>query len=361
MVLVVLGLFVAAVWRASEIRSVQLRTSSRPGVALPDRPLPVRLRRTWQTTDTLAAGAPLWEDVVVTFSERTVTGRDARTGAARWSYTRSDRRTCAVLEENGVVVAAFARDGNCDELTGLDAVSGQRRWVRTAFGDGAVAASAIPGQVLLVTAGATNLIEPTGGLDWWYQAQPAGCRIRSAVLGTTGVLVASACTGGKDTLSLRGVNSKQPDWSVPLGGRTPLLAADGVVVLSADGRSVQLLGAKGRPTVTTRLPSAVRPPVQPGGTEIAGTTIQVMSVGGGVLALRARTGERLWGQPLGRLPADATAGLLVAADGTLQVVSARAGRVTRQLPAPGLRAGDRVAQVGAGIVAGHTGGTAVFG
>ncbi len=69
-------------------------------------------------------------DTVVTGAEGTVTGRDLRTGAVRWSYQR-DRALCTVAGAANQALAVYRRDETCSEVTALDWVSGRRGPQRT--------------------------------------------------------------------------------------------------------------------------------------------------------------------------------------------------------------------------------------
>ena len=155
-----------------------MQTSTEPHVAA-DRSAAGRPHPGLVTTDRTGIGEPVSQDVVVTYSEHAVAGRDATAGADRWSYTRTDRRICSVVSQDAAVVAIYAHDGLCDEVTGLDIGSGARHWVRTLLVQrhaGRHRGVRTLGQRAAGDPGAIELIEPTGGLDWWYDEQPAGCR-----------------------------------------------------------------------------------------------------------------------------------------------------------------------------------------
>ena len=63
-------------------------------------------------------------------------GRNARTGATTWSYTRTDRTVCTAAQLDGTTIAIYAVHGNCDEVTALDSGTGRRTWTRTLDKDG---------------------------------------------------------------------------------------------------------------------------------------------------------------------------------------------------------------------------------
>ena len=63
---------------------------------------------------------PFDTGTVVTYDEHTVTGRNYATGAAVWTYTRTDVSICNVFQESGITIAIFTdRDGFCDEVDAL--------------------------------------------------------------------------------------------------------------------------------------------------------------------------------------------------------------------------------------------------
>ena len=176
-----------------------------------------------------------------------VVGRDATTGKVRWSYDRSDRSICSVNGDGSTIVAIYRHDGNCDELSALDAESGKRIWTRTQFEDGESTAQPISQFLLQVTPQAVDLTQPGGGAEYWFYNQTTGCKTISAVVGNTGVLWGSQDCAAGSTLTLRngaGPSNKNPRFTIPLNGRTPLSADAAITVLTADGRSIQVLTPK---------------------------------------------------------------------------------------------------------------------
>lgn len=96
----------------------------------PAGPVPPSFTERWraaspQTPVPLVAGS----GVVVAEGSR-VSGRDARTGQERWSYTR-DLPLCTTGVANGRVLALYRNDGYCSELTTLEPDSGERGPNRT--------------------------------------------------------------------------------------------------------------------------------------------------------------------------------------------------------------------------------------
>ncbi|MCW0216208.1 MAG: hypothetical protein OJJ54_22895 [Pseudonocardia sp.] len=105
-----------------------------PGVP-PEAPLdvPAAFTEAWRAP---SAAAPLPVTAgpgVVTADGDTVTGRDATTGAVRWTYSR-DRQLCTVAEGFGRVLALYRDGDRCSELAALDGDLGSRRDQRTVDG-----------------------------------------------------------------------------------------------------------------------------------------------------------------------------------------------------------------------------------
>ena len=183
----------------------------------------------------------------------------------------------------------------------------------------------------------------------------------SAVLGNAGVLLASNCLGGQDTLSLRGFTSdKKRDWSVPLAGRSPLSADDVVTVVDRAGTGVQVLGSTGRRKSTEPLGRAVRATSRPAAYNANRSTVELATVSGGVVALHDVTGQFRWSRTMGGLPVDTSAGLLLAGRDQVQLIDAATGRVARAVPAAGVAPGDQIGLVGRGVVVGDAGGTSSY-
>jgi hypothetical protein len=192
--LVVLGGVLFRIGQNSEVRAVRSNTSQVAPLTLPPGPLADTLSRVWESSDRTASGEVFSKDIVVTYSEHTVSGRDARTGVPRWSYTRANRSVCTVDLQEAVAIAVYAEDGICDEVTGLKADSGERLFVRTLTLNAApqtLQVVGIPGSVAIIAPDGIELITPNDpvlpGIDYWLDSQPTGCRTISVVLGTEGL------------------------------------------------------------------------------------------------------------------------------------------------------------------------------
>src|SRR6478736_7428619 len=183
-----------------EISHVTLKTVASAPPAIPAGTPSAALTRAWTSTDTTAIDTPVNGGTVVTHDLHTVRGRNARTGAQTWSYTRTDRSVCTAIQTQSVTIAVYKLHGNCDELTGLDSATGARKWTRTLDKDGAefdgpATYSVVGGNVMFVSRTSIYSIAPggdadhgNGGLDYWTFHHP-GCTINGAVLGTAGALI----------------------------------------------------------------------------------------------------------------------------------------------------------------------------
>jgi hypothetical protein len=363
---VVVAVGVWLVWRHSEIRAVSSRTTSIPATALPQAALAKSLAPTWSSSDHLPAGDPISADVLVTYSQHAVMGRDIRSGAVRWSYTRSNRSVCAVDVQDSVAVAVYSDRGLCDEVTGLKTDSGQRAFVRTLTLDAVPATLhllSIPGYLAIVAPDGIELISPgdrnVPGVDFWLDDQNNGCATTSAVLGSAGVLIASHCASG-DTLSLRTLGNKSGrDWTIPAAGRAPLAAAQEVVALAADGQSVEFLSPnKGALLGKADLVQHVSAPASPKSIDLAGTTDYLVPVTGGFLALRST--HLLHQGDSASPPAVIQSGLLLAGSGQLRTAAYSTGQITQVRTVPGLTPAAVVQTSQAYLVAATADGVSVY-
>lgn len=158
----------------------------------------------WRTSDRAAAGQPVFGGTVVVFGRHTMRGIDARTGEQTWSYYRSNRTVCSAFQVNGIAVAVYRLAGNCDELTALDAGTGERQWTRTLDFNGlpvhgrptfqldvadATLLITTPAEIYSIAIGSGE----TGGENHFTYSH-FGCRIDGAVVGAAGALISQTCT-----------------------------------------------------------------------------------------------------------------------------------------------------------------------
>ena len=170
---------------------------SRAPLALKVQAASVQPQQAWHTSDQIAIGTPRSRGTIVTYSAHTVRGRDARTGAQTWYYTRSNRTVCTAIQTNGTTIAIYENHGNCDEVTALSSNTGDRRWTRTLDKDGMPvnghpAYQVSDATVLISTSSVIYAIDPVTGYDRW-EYQRFGCAIEHVVQGTAGVLISQDC------------------------------------------------------------------------------------------------------------------------------------------------------------------------
>ncbi|AZI56862.1 hypothetical protein EH165_00425 [Nakamurella antarctica] len=131
-----------AIWQQSDARA----TSAEVGAEFPAPPgmaqAPTTLKPLWQ----MSAGASVLVSpygTVVEADKHTVTGYDALTGDKRWTYSRSNLPICAIGSGDlksvdwaaggavrGILVT-YEKNGQCSEVTLLNAATGDRRYQRT--------------------------------------------------------------------------------------------------------------------------------------------------------------------------------------------------------------------------------------
>ncbi len=151
--LIALGIAIAVavvavgLWLGSDVRATTLHTaegSTAPTTPLPESTLPTSLTPAWtlRTDPRYRAVASVY-GTVVTADRHTVTGHDAATGDAVWSYARSNRTLCAIgsgdtttddLDNwSGVhgIMTVFAKNGYCSQVTLLNPTTGERLYQRT--------------------------------------------------------------------------------------------------------------------------------------------------------------------------------------------------------------------------------------
>jgi hypothetical protein len=367
-VLLVLGLIVGRVWQTSEIRAVRLHTATVSAQPLPSGAPAAAVKQAWQTDAVTASGSPVFDDVVVTSSGRSVIGRSVIDGSQRWSYTRTDRQLCTVVGASGLAIAIYAHDGLCDEVTALDIDTGQREWVRTFTLTASPAELRVASDdthLLVVAPDAVELIGVSSGIDFWLNSQPTGCRTKSAVLGDNGVLIASSCSSG-DTLQLRRPGDKDNAvWSKPLDGRTPLTADRIAMALEPDGRIIDVLNQQnGNVSSNIRLTDQVTPSGQIASfAPSLSAAVYVIQVGSSTIAIQATgAGALAWQQSgltvgIDRSELDL---LYAATSGQINQIDPETGITTAKIGAPGVVAADRVLRLGARLLVSGPTATAVY-
>ena len=393
-IVVALGVVAAVGWSRSEVAHVRLHTvapapSTLPVAAPASTPQPA-----WKTADRAALGAPQWGGTVVTYSGHTVGGRDARTGRATWTYTRTDRTVCTAAQLNGTTIAVFAVHGNCDELTALDSGTGHRRWTRTLDMDGMPVDgrpswTVTPFTLLATTPDVVYAIDPVTGFNRWTYDR-FGCRIGGVALGTQGALISQTCSaevrctgvkfcGRGPQLLLRDgsagrddndkANPDQIKWN-RIGNASRPASADQVLsAVEPGGRSLALLAAKdGRTTASVPLSPAAGGAAAIGA--VPASDAVLVWVAGRVYALRGDATTPVWTAATAAPPTVvtttdddppplATARITVPTAGGVAILDGNDGRVAQRYAVTAPGSGAQVYPLGSGfLIAGRSGITA---
>ena len=363
------------VWFTGEITHVHLRTARSAPPSVPAGTPPATPGPRWQNSDATAIGAPFFGGTVVTYSKHTVTGRNALTGTADWTYTRSDRSVCEVLQIQGKTMAVYENGGNCDEVSTFETETGQRAWTRTLDENG-LAVDGHPAMIagtdtmFVWSAQFVYAIDPVSGFDRWTYPATQGCALTAVVPGSAGVLMSTHCADG-DQLFLRdrsaGIDDKQQTddkknqvtWRLKNTSTVPM-AADSLVA-ALDPSTHQLVtydAAKGtvlQHVTLSPAPTATSPALRAAATEqellwIAGTSYTLDS-----------SGAQQWSTPTSTLPTVSTpdggaptdfggARLLVPTSSGVAALDGTTGKVTTQYSVPPPAPDSRVYPVGSGLL-----------
>jgi hypothetical protein len=386
----VLASIVVVAYRHGEISHATLRTVAKPPAPVvlgtPSQPL----TPAWTSGDTTAIGAPEFQGTVVTHDQHTVRGRNARTGAQTWSYTRTDRPVCAAIQTAGVTVAVYQLHGNCDELTALDTRTGARKWTRTLDKDGAgfdgrASYSVLSGEIMFVSATSIYALQTTGtadagngGLDYWVFHHP-GCTINGGLLGLGGALISQTCVhedcsdnkfcgDGRQLLlrdAIKGTEddskSTNPDqivWNLIGSDLVPTSAGHVIAARDPAGGTLEVLDPKhGRPTA--RLPLAAPSTARTPAAFTSAGDADLVWVGGHTYAIRGTSVQ--WQTdtpnvptvtaPAGAAPPDlAQARLAVATSAGIAELDGATGHPARTFSVAAPAAGSLVYPLGTGFL-----------
>jgi hypothetical protein len=335
--------------------------------------------RSWSTTDATAIGTPYYGGTVITYDEHTVRGRNARTGAQTWSYTRTDRTVCTAMQDGGQTVAVYELHGNCDELTALDSQTGARKWTRTLDKDtaefnGPATFQVRPGNFFFVSHTSIYAVA-ANGVDFWT-FHHVGCTINSAVLGSAGALISQTChnedcsdkrfCGDGPQLLLRAATDgydtdthpRNPDrinWNL-IGSRlVPVDAGQNVAARDANGALHLLSEGKGKEYASFPVPGATDPFAVSEATDA-----DLIWLGGRTYALRTGANGPAWTTRTNSVPTT-TGGnglaktldesrLPVAIGSGIAQLDPRTGRPDRTFPVGTQPTGSLVYPFGAGFL-----------
>ena len=360
---------VSVVMSTSEIAHAHLHTTAAPPSAIPpSAPAPAQTVA-WTTPDTPALGQPVWSGTVVTYSAHTVTGRDGSTGAATWTYTRTDATICQVAQIQGKTMAFYSRNADCDEIDAFDTRTGARAWSRTLFSNGLRIVGHPSYQVsqltvLLVTDSLVQAIDPSTGYDRWHFAQPAGCHTDGAALGTTGVLIGQRCGDGDWVLLRDGYAgddaTTSTKWRVHGPRAEPVAVSDLIGALDVSTGSLLTYDpAKGTAGPVVRL--TPRPTSADGLTTVPTTGANLIFIDGICYSVGSASAAQLWSQPLTGPPTLADSTLVGPTAEGVRALDPATGAAVGNYHVPGLRPGGTVYPLGSGFVLGPGQGAAATG
>jgi hypothetical protein len=390
-----LGTWVGVAWSRGEVSHASLHTAASAPPSLGLAEPSANPQQAWTTTDRIALGTPQWGGTIVTYNQHTVGGRDARTGARTWSYTRTDRTVCTAAQLNGTVIAVYENKGNCDELSAFAAGTGKRDWTRTLDMDGMPLNGHPSYQVttytlLIASESVIYAIDPGSGYNRWTYTR-YGCTISHVALGDAGALISQNCTSKHDCagekfcllgpqLTLRnaseGIDDKSttnPDkiiWNLAGVTDVPVSADSGLI--SSVGRPGDTLHVydsdKGTRTASISLTpaSAALGPVTAAATDSA----EIVWISGQIYAIQPDATAALWhadsaappvvvSTTADTAPSLATARITVPTTGGIGIIDGNNGQVGQTFATGTPSAGSRVYSLGTGfLVAGPTGITA---
>jgi outer membrane protein assembly factor BamB len=392
--LAAVGTVVGVAWSRGEVSHASLHRF-RPGP--PNLPLAspsANPQPAWRTSDRLADGVPQWFGTVITFSDHTVGGRNARTGARTWSYTRTDRTICAVGQAAGTTIAAFENRGNCDELDAFYSGTGTRRWTRTLDFDGLPINGRPTFQTTaftyMITSGlAVYAIDPVTGYNRWTYHRDA-CRIRGAVLGSAGALISQTCSPrvkcaaqkfcqrGAQVFLRDGSAGRQDDskdnpdkikWLTADGSTLPVAADQVVLTVEPDAAALHLLDpTKG--TLDRRLPL---PAASGAGapSAVAAADAEIVWLAGRTYVIKPDATRPLWSRATSSLPtvvsstgqadpALADARITVSSAGGVAVLNSADGRVSAAFKLGAQAPGSVAWPLGTGFVVGAANGVVAY-
>ncbi|MBA0127977.1 hypothetical protein H0B56_20730 [Haloechinothrix sp. YIM 98757] len=142
-------------WRTGDSVATEQVTTGEPAPELqPPTRAPESFAQLWSAPSSVTTVPVTVGGTVVTAEDGAVTGRHARTGEPRWSYTR-DLDLCALSDHWDKVTAAYRKEDGCSEVTQLSPESGHRTAQRN--GDAQADALLIGDGSHLVTTGETLL------------------------------------------------------------------------------------------------------------------------------------------------------------------------------------------------------------
>jgi hypothetical protein len=273
------------------------RATSSPST-LPDQQPSTSLQRLWSTTGTPPATTAVGGSSVISADQHTITGRDPKTGAVRWSYERSNADICSWTVLESTVVVLYKNGKSCSDIDGFDADSGRERWYLNAD---------LSSDARLFTSGAMFYALTKKSLQAFYLANgnnawvfdKSGCEFTDARSGSAGMAVIANCQDKEvpQLIRLDGGDGKQ-SWQIAAPGTDPVLFSsdqDVIVLSTLRGKpALSAYAADGKALGSLNLPGAATTPWSPAtayGNDMVGYA------GGRVVAVDTSSFAVMWSQP----------------------------------------------------------------
>jgi hypothetical protein len=360
--IIAIVVLVQVVLRTGEIAHATLHSATTPAPQPASSTTSSSLTPAWHSADATASGVPFSKGTVVTYDQHTVTGRNYATGAATWTYTRTDVSICHVYQEVGITIAIFTdRDGFCDEVDTFNTTSGTRNWYRTLDSNGNTITTtnkpvfSISQYTLMITTPLyIQAVDVSSGEDRWTFIDPGGCTNTSAVQGSGAILIAEHCGDG-DHLLFRDPyagddndNKAKVVWRV--SANVIPVSADGLTS-ALDPKTNQLVvysPTDGKVTHTETLEPAPASSSQPI-TAASVNSGELVTIGANSYLLDATAGSQLWTAPVAGLTTQSADPLAVTAAGVVEL-DGESGAVTTTYPIPAAPAGASANRLGTGFV-----------
>lgn len=359
-IVVVVVVTATLLWRSSDAAGTSSVQADPPVAAPPAATsVPDRFIEAWRAPSAATPLPVATASAAVTADGSTVVGRDARTGAQRWSYRR-DLPLCTVAagfpaaeSARGRVLALHQRGEWCSEMVSLRPDTGERAATRN---PDVRPGTRLTGAGTLLTATGAEYLEVMRSdlvrtLEYGTVATPAqpdqqprsGCRFGSVAMaqGRLGVLM-TCPDEDTDRLTVvdpdgtEGADTPQETFSVPVapGAVLVALSAERAAVALPDGTGLQLHDSAGEVIATTPLDVDVDAP-QDGLAAVAGDDDRLYWwTGSQVVALDRADLTPIWTmtEPTLGPPADYADMLLVPVPGGLQPLDPQSGRAAELIP-----------------------------
>jgi hypothetical protein len=230
---------VVPVVRQSDALTTTTHTAPATPAAPAPAPLPNNVRQLWSAATSATQAAVGGPSVIETGADR-VAGLDPTTGRERWSYQRGNATLCDATQQDGVVLALFAKSHGCRDLVALDAATGRPHWYRTVEITTPARLTSGTDTVVVTGGGQMIALDTGGGLNrWTYSA--SGCTLDPATVGQQAVATVSRCAGGQRRLIVHSPSFDKAPWVSPLRtGSDPhvLNADDRLLVLNDKALSI---------------------------------------------------------------------------------------------------------------------------